>query len=322
MQLISIILLLLSVAMFVGAILFIARWHRTYGKVSVAHLLNEDIGHLGVSAVVSYPETETPLVALLEEEYPRSEAIIITDLERACTRLADMVERYNLVRVSHDHLVGVRNLYRSRRRAFRRVVVVDLPMEHSGEATTIGRKVALYDNLLYLQGESIIEPNALTYCANVVASQHSANTIELRSIVGADAHLESGDMADITNLKRLRSNRPLAWRKVSLLSVVMVVLLPLLMVPMVALSQSWLLLVTAEIVVAIMVLFLSVSAGVATKKSLTKRLITLFQNFYRFWRGECATRRASKTHDIAPSLARERVQSRPARYHEDARQGR
>ena len=319
MQLMSILLLSLSVTMLVGAVLFVAWWHRTYRKVALVHTLREDIGHIGVSAIVAYPKTPAPLVALLEEEYPRSEAVIITDLEGANPRLGELVKRYHLVKVDHSHLEEVRALYRSRHRAFRRVVVVDLPMAHWRQASTIGREVASYDNILYLQGESIVEPNALTYCANVVALQRSADGFMMKSIVGADAHLERGCGEATANVLYLRSDCPLAWRRGSLLSSSLMISAPLVMVPIVLLSHSWILVVAAEIVVAIMVLFLYISFRAETKKSLLARLRTVFQNFYRFWGGNVVIRQGSKTHDTSPAPSRERGQSRPARYREDAR---
>ena len=314
----SILLLFFSVTMLVGAVLFVAWWHRTYRKVALVHTLREDIGHIGVSAIVAYPKTPAPLVALLEEEYPRSEAVIITDLQGGNPRLGELVERYHLVKVDHSHLEDVRALYRSRHRAFRRVVVVDLPMAHWRQASAIGREVASYDNILYLKGESIVEPNALTYCANVVALQRSADGFMMKSIVGADAHLER-ECEGVANVLYLRSDCPLAWRRESLLSAMMMALAPLIMVPIVMLSHSWILVVSAEIVVAIMLLFLYVSFRVETKKSLLVRLRTVFQNFCRFFGASVTIRQGSRTRDTSFVPSRERERSRPARYREDAR---
>ena len=80
MQLISILLLLFSVVTLVGALLFVVLWHRSSQKSSMVYQLQESMAHVGISAIVSYPETPAPLIALLEEEYPRSEAVIVTDL--------------------------------------------------------------------------------------------------------------------------------------------------------------------------------------------------------------------------------------------------
>ena len=320
MQLISLLLLLFSAVMLVGAVLFVARWHYTYRKASLVHMLREDVGHIGVSAIVEYPETPAPLVALLEEEYPRSEAIIITDLQGGNPRLGELVKRYYLVRVNHTHLEGVRALYRSRHRALRRVVVVDLPMELWRQASAIGREVASYDNILYLQGESIVEQNALTYCANVVASQESAKGILLRSFVGADAHLERRvEVDNSVNVARLRADCPLAWRRESILSTLLALLMPMLVVPIFMVLHNRLLVISAEMVSVVMLLFLAVSSSVTTKKSLLKRLNTVFRNFCRFWVGWFTTQRGLKTRDTSPCPSRVQVRSKPVRYREGSR---
>lgn len=316
MQLISALLFLFSLAMFVGAVLFVARWHRTYRKVSLVHILREDIGHIGVSAIVAYPETAAPLLALLEEEYPHSEAVVIADLQGENASLGELVERYHLIKVNHTHLSGVRALYRSRRRAFRRVVVVDLPAEYRSQANEIGREVASYDNVLYLQGESIVEQNAITYCANVVASQHSTKGLMMRSIVGTEAHLERGDVSNSSTMLYLRADCPLAWRKSSISSMLLALLASVALVVAVVASGDWLLLASAEVVVAIVLLFLYVSCCVVTEKSLFVRLRSVFQNFYRFWVESVATRRESKTRDTHPCPLQ--AQNRPARYREGA----
>lgn len=311
---------LFSVVMLVGAVMFVARWHRTYRKVSLVHLLREEVGHIGVSAIVEYPETPAPLVALLEEEYPRSEAVVITDLEGGNPQLGELVKRYYLVRVNHTHLDGVRALYRSRHRALRRVVVVDLPMENWRQAATIGREVASYDNILYLQGESIVEKNALAYCANVVASQESARGVLLRSFVGTDAHLERGVVAsDMAKVAHIRADYPLAWRRESILSTLLVMFIPVAVVAVVVMSHNVLLILSAEIVASITLLFLAMSCSVATKKSLFARLNTVFRNFYRYWVGKLTTRQESRTHDTPLCPSRVQVQNRPARYRGDAR---
>lgn len=319
MQLISALLLLFSVAMLVGAILFVARWHRTFRKVSLMHILREDVGHVGVSAIVAYPETIAPLLALLEEEYPRSEVVVIADLQGENSGLGEAVGLYRLVKVNHAHLEGVRALYRSRRRAFRRVVVVDLPAEYRSLAKATGRAVAAYDNLLYLQGESIVEQNAITYCANVVAAQHSAKGVLMRSIVGAEAHLERGDVADAATTLYLRADCPLAWNKSSISSNFLAVLVAVMFVAVAATTEDWLLLAAVEVAVVTVLLFIYLSCSVVTEKSLLVRLRSVFQNFYRYWVERAATRQGSKTRDTSLRPLLVRVRNRPARYREGAR---
>ena len=64
----------------VGAVLFVARWHHTYRKSSLVHLLREDVGHIGVSAIVEYPETPAPLVALLEDTSERFSSVMMNGI--------------------------------------------------------------------------------------------------------------------------------------------------------------------------------------------------------------------------------------------------
>jgi hypothetical protein len=319
MQLISFLLLILSSATLLGAVWFVARWHRTYRKVSLVHLLREDIGHIGVSAIVAYPETSAPLVALLEEEYPRSEVVVVTDLHDDNSTLGELVQRYHLVKVNHAHLEGARALFRSRHRAFRRVVVVDLPLEYRANAYSLARKVASYDSILYLHGESIVEQNAITYCANVVASQHSAKGLLIRSVVGAESHLERGDIADSTATLYLRADCPLAWRRIGFLPKLLMVVMPFLLVVVAVVTSDWVLLAAVEMIALVTLIFISVSCCVVTEKSLLARLGTRFENLYRFWVARLSTRRVSRIHDTSLYPSRVQAQSRPARYREGVR---
>ena len=318
-QLISILFFAFSLVLLVGAVLFVALWHRTYRKTSFVQLLREDIGHIGVSAIVAYPETPAPLLALLEEEYPHSEAVIITDLHSENPSFAELLRRYRLVKVNHSHLEGVRALYRSRHRAFRRVVMVDLPSEYRERASNVGRAVASYENHLCLEGESIVERDSLAYCANVVASQSQADRFTLRSFVGAEAHLENGAMPTSESVVRLRAETPLAWRKCHIAATLSAVFLPSAMVVAAYLSESGLMLLSAAAVATALALFLYISTMSATKKSLLARLDTVLQNFYRFWAERFATLGVSKTLGTPLRPAREQEQSRPECYHEVAR---
>jgi hypothetical protein len=319
MQLISILLLVFSTLLFVGAIVFVTLWHRTYRKCSLVQMLREDISHIGVSAIVTYPDTPAPLIALLEEEYPHSEAVIITDLQSKASALGELVRRYHLIKVNHSHLEGVRALYRSRRRAFRRVVMVDLPMEYSERASTVGREVASYENLLCLKGESIVERNSISYCANVAALQSLTDRFSLHSFVGAEACFERGEATGQDSVVCLRAERPLAWSRGDIFAALLALLLPSLFVVIACLSESRLIMLSAVITTAVVVLFAYVSSWVTTEKSLFARLDTVLHKFYRFWSMRLATRQESKILDTLRCPSQAQGQNRPARYREDAR---
>ena len=282
MQLISILLFLLSIVLFVGAILFVALWHRAYRNSSAVKMLNEGIGHVGVSAVVEYPETPQPLIALLEEAYPRSEAVVITDLEHFLSPFGELIKRFHLIRVNHSHLAGVRSLYRSRHRAFRRVVMVDLPIEFRHRALDVAKEVATYDYILQLQGESVVAHDALAYCANIIASHHASANISMRTIVGAEAHLERCDTSDEDDKTHLLSDRVLAWRKGGVLFALLAISPPALLILVAHLMGSRSVLFVAAAILPSLVACLYVSCRVMAEKGLFVTLGTILQNFYRF----------------------------------------
>ena len=282
MQLISVFLLLFSLLALVGAMLFVAMWQRARRKINLVQILHDGIGHVGVSAVVEYPETSAPLIALLEEEYPRSEAIIVTDMQERLSTFEELLSRYHLIKVNHDYLDGVRALYRSRSRTFRRVVMVDLPMEYRAQAASVGRAVASYDHILYLKGESIVEPNALAYCANVIAMQRPTNIISMQSIAGCGARLERGVAGSSGKRVRLRTNYALAWRRNGVFFALSATILPAAMLFLAFLSGSRMIFASAVITALAVVSFLYLSCRVVTEKGLFRRLDTILRNFCRF----------------------------------------
>ncbi len=315
MQLIALLLFLLSATALVSAVLFVAWWHRTYRKTRLVQTLHEDIGHIGISAILLYPKTIAPLLALLEEEYPRSEAVVIADLKENLSPFGELLRRYHLVNVNHSHLEGVRTLYRSRHRAYRRVVLVDLPLTHSKRAAEVGRAVASYDNILYLRGESIIERDVLTYCANIAASHASADALLLRSIVGADAHFERGNIEDGVGVVRLQAEGALAWRKSSMLALVLALILSSTTMLMAHWSEGWMVSIATMLVSLFVGLLFCVVWSVESKKSLFVRLNSVLRNCYMFVAN--ATLRESKIRDTSRSYPRAQEQSRPECCRED-----
>ena len=129
MQLISATLLLITALLLLCAIHFLLLWRKLWRREELTSHSNDNIGLYGITLISAYPSTLRPLLAMVEERYPRSEVVLLCDMQRHIDRFGEVVQRFSLVRVNHDHLDGVRALYRSRQRAFRRIVVVDLPLE-------------------------------------------------------------------------------------------------------------------------------------------------------------------------------------------------
>ena len=282
MQLISILLSAILFVLFGYAILFVVRWYRAHRAISIVPILREGIGHIGISAIVKYPTSLEPLLALLEEEYPYSEAIVIVDMQRPYSPFTTLLQRFALVKVNHSHLKGVRALYRSKHRAFRRVVVIDLPIRYSNSAEEFGRAVATFDYILYLQGESFVARNALTYCANIAAMHYANPNILLESIVGASARFEHTSMVGTMNRERILADRILAWQKESQLPLLLAIFTPAILALLAYLTGETLLLIAAVVASLTVGVLMCISYHLMAEKSFFVTSNTIFKNFYRY----------------------------------------
>lgn len=276
MQLISITLLLTSVLLLLCAIRFLWLWHRAWRYESLLSCNNDNIGHYGITMVTAYPTTLQPLLAMIEERYPRSEAILLCDMQRDIERFGDAIRHFHLVRVNHDHLEGVRALYRSRQRAYRRVVVIDLPCEEHLRSKEIAREVASYGYILYTEGDTIIEPDTATRCIDIIASYPIDTPLSLMSLVGEAVEVR---MTDAHRAEQHTVAHPLVWSQKrhfgALLSAALTA--SLIVVAGGAFCHYTLMLYLATIAI-----MLYISCRITSKKNLFVRLDTILLNFCRF----------------------------------------
>lgn len=332
MQLISIVLFTLSLIVLGGALAFITKWYRTRQAYNPAHLLQEGIEYIGISAIIEYPETTQPLFALLNEEYPHSEVILIADLQRHHATFGALLQKYHLIRVNHSHIDNVRALYRSRHRTFRRVVMVDLPIEHRQSALSVGGKVASFGYLLHLRGESIVARNTLAYCANIIASHRLSDDISLHSFLGEEVYITRCDSPAKQGKSQIISNRILAWHKRGRNLSFGVLALPAITLLLSHLMESRLLMITAEVVLCTITLLIYIACCTATERSIFATFDAICVNFYLFFIKEMkqfykkllsqrifrrlyfTTRSVSKIRDTPRDLVRALTQNRPARY--------
>lgn len=130
------------------------------------HLLCEVGGGVGLSILCVDPEDERQVVNLLDTEYPCFEAVVVIDGALRGELLHRLIADYRLFRVDYRPSTelpteGVRGLYRSRNRCFRRLVVVD--REHSRPVddynTAVG--VAAFEYLLPVGAGQYLRPHAI-----------------------------------------------------------------------------------------------------------------------------------------------------------------
>jgi hypothetical protein len=281
MQLISMLMVILSFLMLVGAFFFIARWRRARAYSPVV-VIREGVAHIGISAILEYPETDKPLMALLEEEYPRCEAVVIVDLLRCDASIRILSQRFRLVRVNHSHLADVRGLYRSRNRAFRRVVLVDLPYEYRNYALDVAKRVSAFEYMIYMCGDSIVERDAIGYAAALIASHPLTADVEATSLLGAPIRIMRSDTASLSPI-RLNIPQPLAWRrKRGGIVAAVSLLMPMAVVVLAVKSDAPILFVAAVAISFAIGAIIYLSCCVVTENSLFSRLDTILRNFYRF----------------------------------------
>ena len=341
MQLIAILLLISSFIILGGALAFVVKWFRTCHTCRSVRILREGIRHIGITAIIEYPDSTQPFSALLDEEYPYSEIILITDLQRYHATFGELIQKYHLIRVNHSHIRHVRALYRSRHRAFRRVVMVNLPIEYSQKALAVAREVASYNYLLHLRGESIIARNAITYCANIIASHRISDDISMRSFIGKELYLTRCDTPPKRRKPQVISDRILAWSNKERHLSLGALSLPAIILIVAHFAESPILTIVAVVVLSTIVLLVYISCCTASEKSLFATLDAIILNFHSFlvngakrFYMRCRervfsdlskpyfnvrlTRLVSKTHDTPHGSFRVPTQNRPVRYRADS----
>ena len=276
MQLISTTLLLIAALLLLCAIHFLLLWRKLWRREELTSHSNDNIGLYGITLISAYPSTLRPLLAMVEERYPRSEVVLLCDMQRHIDRFGEVVQRFSLVRVNHDHLEGVRALYRSRQRAYRRVVVVDLPLEERSRSEAIAREVASYCHTLYTEGDTIIEPDTAARCIAAIASLPIDAPISLSSFVGEAVEVQ---MADAHTTEHHTIAHPIAWQERRHLKALPLACLAASFI-IVAGGSLWL--YTLALYVATATILIYISCRITSQKDLFTRFDTILLNFCRF----------------------------------------
>ena len=276
MQLTSILLLVGSGLLLLYAISLLWIWHRAWQRENIILPEGYDIAHYGISLVTAYPSSLRPLLAMVEERYPRSEVIQICDMQRDISRFGDAIRQFQLVRVNHDHLEGVRALYRSRQRAHRRIVIVDLPVKERHLSEAVACEVASYDYIFYCEGNRIIEPNASALCINIIASRPIDSSLSLTPLIGAQTKIRPADPCIV---EPIAVAHPLAWcEKWRPYNLIISSLLPALL--FVASGELWPYTIAAYTATQFVLIY--IACCITSRKNLFVRFDTITLNFYRF----------------------------------------
>lgn len=129
--------------------------------------LYDAIEDIGISALVVDDCSLERVDALLAVEYPRYEVVLVVNRQSRPTLFERLIDRFYLIRVEYHPtgelpVVGVRGLYRSRKRRFRRLVLLDLGCRlPRGRRLDVAADVATYEYLLPVPRSVVFSQGAI-----------------------------------------------------------------------------------------------------------------------------------------------------------------
>lgn len=150
----------------------------------------ESLGFVGISAVCVGAGNAEHIESLLGVEYDRYELIVVLDSQLSPDLFRSITARYGMIRVNCSEsgelpAARVRALYRSRRRCYRRLILVDRSRTSHYEDLDAGAAVASYDYILPVGPTTYLMPDAVETAA-IAISDRSGRVAALRSDAGRE----------------------------------------------------------------------------------------------------------------------------------------
>ena len=146
----------------------------------------ESLGFIGCSVVCSSVSDLQQINRLLGQDYGRYEVVVVLDSALHTEDFNRLVSHFKMVRVncaSTEELpsVHIENLYRSRQRSFRRLILVDAPYRSAFDDMNAGVTVASYDHILPIGTSATLRPRAVENLAIILCSTNARNCSWIRS---------------------------------------------------------------------------------------------------------------------------------------------
>lgn len=188
------VLFILTAAVAAAAVVFAVRVARGEEKERLMMMsqasASAPIGNIGVSMICARPADVGAVSAMLGTTYPMSEVVAIVDSVRDAAMFSAMTERYGMLSVDYEpcgslHVAGVRRLYRSRSRACRRLVMIDMAYGDMPSMYDAAAGVVSYDYILPVPRGAAIRPYAVGRMASEAGLCRSYSVAAVRSTVGA-----------------------------------------------------------------------------------------------------------------------------------------
>lgn len=155
-------------------------------------------GTIGFSLLCSGVRRLSQIENLLSSEYVRSEVVVVADASLRRAFFESLIARYRMIRVEYlpsDEfpVQHVRSMWRSRRRCFRRLVLLDRSEDTSADDWNVAASVASYDWLIPVRDGQYLLPGVLERLSVEAGQGHPGVVGALRSWVGGSFALLSRD---------------------------------------------------------------------------------------------------------------------------------
>ena len=151
---------------------------------------------IGISVLCSGVTSPAQLENLLSSEYSRYEVVAVLDSRRQVAEFRALAARYRMIRVEwvstgELEVTGVRALGRSRKRCFRRLVLVDRVFDGAAGDLDAAAAVATYDYLFPVGAGQRLLPGAVERLVAELGSEPPGTLDLVRSHLGEPAALLS-----------------------------------------------------------------------------------------------------------------------------------
>ncbi len=197
-MLIVLLLLLAAVAAAALALLWlVVRGHNKRLLLAGSHAVASDTPDgIGISVLCSGVRAQEQVENLLSAEYAHYEVIVVLDSLRYPVEFAAFTARYRMIRVEYVlseelPVTGVRALGRSRKRRFRRLVLVDRAQDTPAGDFDAAAEVAAYDYVLPVREGQFLLPDAVARLVAEVGERGVGGCDCVRSRIGEPAALLS-----------------------------------------------------------------------------------------------------------------------------------
>ena len=153
----------------------------------------ESLGFVGCSAICSGVRGIARIEELLGQEYDRYEVIITIDAEQYPEEFRAIISHYRMIRVNCSRSeelpsAAIRNLYRSRQRSFRRLILLDKPHSDIYGDLDAAAIVASYNYLLPVGPTTHLCNKAIESIA-ITLSEQDFHSIGLLHTVTSDTYV-------------------------------------------------------------------------------------------------------------------------------------